>query len=318
MHARADEPLELEWNAPAGCPKQEDVLAEVRRIVGSGEVRRKVHATANVSSDGGRWSLSLKTEDGGERTLDGHSCKAVASAAALVLALTLQTDAPPPPSATPSASIPPPPPASSSATPPPPPPPPRAKLSPLVLRAGGGIALSGVPDVAAVATTEVGLRFGRFEGDVTFAFLSETSRANPADVAVGGQFAQVALGAVGCLAPLVFDERPAIGVWGCAGGEVEWMFARRYGPKTPNDTTPDEATYAYFAPVVSPRITYTPIRQVALVLQTTFSFPLETPAFGLLCPSTSRDPNCPAGAFQRIFRVPPAGLRVVLAVELRF
>lgn len=322
MHARADEPLELEWNAPAGCPKQEDVLAEVRRIVGSGEVRRKVHATANVSTESSRWSLSLRTEDGGERTLDGHSCKAVASAAALVLALTLQTDAPPPPSATPSASVPPLPPVSSSALlpPPPPPPAPKPRLAP-ILRAGGGIAPSGVPGVAGVGMAELGARYGRFEADLEFAFLSETfqddgSGSDPSTTIIGGQFSEVALGALGCIAPLSLPEKTQIEVWGCGGGEVEWMLARRVGPFHPN--FPTEATYAYFAPIVSPRLTWSPLRRLAVVLESTFSFPLERPRFVLCKLSVDAQGRCPAGGEVPIFRVPPAGLRVVLAVELRF
>jgi hypothetical protein len=322
MHARADEPLELEWTAPPGCPTQDDVLAEVRRIVGSGEVRRKVHATANVSTENGRWSLALKTEDGGERTLEGHTCKAVASAAALVLALTLQTDPAPLPSVTASASVlPPPPPASSSAPPPPPPPPPtpKTRLSP-IMRAGGGIAPSGVPGVAGVGMAELGARYGRFEGDLTFAFLSETFQDDGSGSDVGGQFAQVAVGALGCIAPLAAvgatSDKSQIDVWGCAGGEVEWMLARRVGPFHPG--FPTEATYAYFAPVVSPRLTWSPLRRLAFVLESTFSFPLERQRF-VLC-RLPVDPNgaCPMGGEVPIFRVPPAGLRVVLAVELRF
>jgi hypothetical protein len=329
MHVRAEgDPLELEWNAPKGCPTHDDVIGEVRRIVGTGEVRRRVRAIANVSniasSGGERWSLQLKTEEGGsggERTLDGHSCKAVASAAALVLALTLQTDPAPPPSVTsasapPSASVPPPP----TSAPVPPPPSPKLRVAPL-LRAGGGIALSGLPSAAGVAAAELGARYGRFEADITFAYLSETSQTDPADKEglSGGQFAQVALGAIGCVAPVVGPEKPGIEVWGCAGAEVEWMLARRYGPISPMTSgIPTEATNAYFAPVISPRLTWAPFRRVAFVLESTFSFPLERPRFVLCQLPIGPDGQCPTGAEQPIFRAPPAGVRALLAVELRF
>lgn len=318
VHAEGD-PLELEWDAPKGCPTHDDVIAEVRRIVGTGEVRRRVHAVATVSNEGVRWSLKLETEQGGaggERTLDGHSCKAVASAAALVLALTLQTDPAPVPSVTPSASssVPPPPPTTSSAPPILPPPTPKPSIMP-VLRAGGGAALSGVPGVSPMANAEIGVRYGRFEGAAVFTFVSETSQASQRDPDTGGAFAQVALGGIACIAPVVGTEKPGIEVWGCAGAEVDWMIARRYGPKDPTDMTPDEATYAYFAPILSPRVTFAPFRRLAFILNSTFSFPVENQAFTLKCRPNAVD--CPTG-FDRIFRVPPAGVRVGLLVELRF
>ncbi len=314
MHVRAEgEPLELEWNAPKGCPTQDDVLAEVRRIVGTGEVRRHVHAVAQVSGDADHWSLALRTEEGGsggERTLDGHSCKAVASAAALVLALTLQTDPAPIPSVTASVSVPPP----ATTTPPPQP---KTRISPL-LRAGGGLALSGVPGIAGLATVELGARYGRFEGDITFAFLSQTSQTAPnAEFGgpYGGQFTHLGIGALACIAPVVPSEMPSVEVWGCVGGEVGWLGVRGLGTAK---TLPFEDTYTYFSPVISPRLTWAPLRRVALVLESTFSFPLETKRFFVCRSGLDRAGKCPVGGDVTIFSVPPAEVRVALAVELRF
>jgi hypothetical protein len=85
----AEPPVQLAWNAPSGCPNADAVLTEVRRNLGA-ETPHRVVARADVTELGAeRWSVHLVTEvDGvaGERSLEANSCASLASAAALILA----------------------------------------------------------------------------------------------------------------------------------------------------------------------------------------------------------------------------------------
>jgi hypothetical protein len=104
--ARGDDaaPVRLQWIAPAGCPTNAEVVASVERILGgsAGGTRQAVTARAVVSKLGSsRWRVRLTTQVGastGERTVDADSCRAVADAAALILALAVNPEsaAPPP------------------------------------------------------------------------------------------------------------------------------------------------------------------------------------------------------------------------------
>ncbi len=89
--------LVLDWHAPEGCPTAAEVQSEVMRLVGSNALPGRqlfVHAEAkNVGL--AQWTLTLQTSiEGsvGERSLAGKSCRAVADAAVLTLALTLNPE----------------------------------------------------------------------------------------------------------------------------------------------------------------------------------------------------------------------------------
>jgi hypothetical protein len=85
-------PVSLIWNAPPDCPGRDAVLADVQRILG-GPTNRAVAAQADVTELGPEhWSVHLVTSvDGatGDRTIDANSCASLASATALILALTV-------------------------------------------------------------------------------------------------------------------------------------------------------------------------------------------------------------------------------------
>jgi hypothetical protein len=90
--AFAADPVDLIWNAPAGCPSRDAVLAEVVRILG-GPPSRPLVAHADVTEmSADHFSLHLTTDveaAQGERTLDTNSCASLAQAAALILAWTI-------------------------------------------------------------------------------------------------------------------------------------------------------------------------------------------------------------------------------------
>ncbi len=89
--------LELDWQAPAGCPGMSSVRAEVLRLARvETKPRSPLRARAAIRRYEGTWQLALSTElDGlsGERALTASSCRALADAAALTLALILNPDA---------------------------------------------------------------------------------------------------------------------------------------------------------------------------------------------------------------------------------
>jgi hypothetical protein len=100
-HALAGSP-DLGWNAPPECPTRDEVLAEVDRVLaGSRETRIPAAANADVAATvNGRWSavLRINARDGqGERRFEADTCREIASATALILAVTVENGAPPPP-----------------------------------------------------------------------------------------------------------------------------------------------------------------------------------------------------------------------------
>lgn len=93
-------PISLRWSAPAGCPAESDVLAEVFRVLGGppdfGSPRHlRAEGTILRKSDGA-YRVHIVTDMGGaigERDLSAPACAAVSKAAALIVALTFDPDA---------------------------------------------------------------------------------------------------------------------------------------------------------------------------------------------------------------------------------
>ncbi|HVY37334.1 MAG TPA: hypothetical protein VHM31_05345 [Polyangia bacterium] len=86
------------WSAPAGCPSQQQVEADIARLVG-GDLRLRdgSELRADVSVSGGPpWSADLTTLHAGRvgrRTIESPSCQAAAEAVALIIALSIDPDA---------------------------------------------------------------------------------------------------------------------------------------------------------------------------------------------------------------------------------
>ena len=90
-------PLELTWGAPPQCPSGAEVQREVLHLLGasSGPLPHLVAQATVIEEAPNRWGLTLRTQlDGaaGERALVGQSCRSVADAAVITLALTLNPD----------------------------------------------------------------------------------------------------------------------------------------------------------------------------------------------------------------------------------
>lgn len=94
-HARAASAgeLELTWTAPPGCPTSSDLRDAILRS-SNGESRERVEAVARVErTEPQRWSVTVQTTRAGvasaERRLEATSCRALADATAVILALAL-------------------------------------------------------------------------------------------------------------------------------------------------------------------------------------------------------------------------------------
>jgi hypothetical protein len=92
--------LDLEWEAPESCPSSTDLRASIRQLLGATPgpyANTNVSVRATASEEGsGRWLGTLETRSGpntGKRTLRAESCKAVAGATALIIALMIDPDA---------------------------------------------------------------------------------------------------------------------------------------------------------------------------------------------------------------------------------
>jgi hypothetical protein len=91
--AAGEAALDLRWRAPAGCSPEVELRAEVERLVGhpvpAGEAPA-LRAEAAVGGVEGAWRVRLRTSvDGadGEKWLEAPSCRSLADAVALVVAL---------------------------------------------------------------------------------------------------------------------------------------------------------------------------------------------------------------------------------------
>jgi hypothetical protein len=97
--AQTAAPIELKWRALEGCPSEETVLARVRKIAGATRpTANTLRADASVTQPSdGLFSLRLEIHYGNlaaVRNIEGKSCKDLAGAAAVALALLLSSEEP--------------------------------------------------------------------------------------------------------------------------------------------------------------------------------------------------------------------------------
>jgi hypothetical protein len=85
LPASADEPrVSLTWNAPDVCPREATVRASLATLLAGSA--NAVDARADVRRLGERWEVVL-VMNGGERRLEADSCRALADATALIIAM---------------------------------------------------------------------------------------------------------------------------------------------------------------------------------------------------------------------------------------
>jgi hypothetical protein len=94
--AESDGYLALTWDAPSACPSRTDALAAIRRTLGDAGPTAPLRAHVALSpSEGDRWVAHVRLGDGDARgrRIEGESCRAVADAAELVVAMAMNPNA---------------------------------------------------------------------------------------------------------------------------------------------------------------------------------------------------------------------------------
>lgn len=98
--AHAEEPaLTLDWSAPRGCPSRDEVLTDATALLhGSLEAQARTAASAVVRPIAEQqWEVTLTVESRGARTtrtVKARDCRALASATAVILAVSAEGDSP--------------------------------------------------------------------------------------------------------------------------------------------------------------------------------------------------------------------------------
>jgi hypothetical protein len=217
-------PVELSWDAPAGCPNAETVRGGIARGVPSapGGVARVRAAVVVRQVEAERWRASVDLHGAdwaASRTLTGPTCDTVADAAGLVIVLALATElherevvveAPPPP-------------------PPRPPPAPPAQVvsspsSPIVTV--GALADAGtLPSATPGLALGLGWHAVRARLELRGAFFSPQSATLAAPPGAGASVSLLAASLHGC-----FLSRGAL-FWGpCVEAGAERLSGAGFGP----------------------------------------------------------------------------------------
>ncbi|MFO0762547.1 MAG: hypothetical protein U0359_39270 [Byssovorax sp.] len=297
----------LTWKAPEGCPAAAEVSAEVDRLLGPKGARpaAPIQAEASVvADDRGGYRVHLETRSSGPtrvREIKGSSCKALADATALILAMMIDpsaalasappsasASAPPPPAPPPSASAsapPAPPPSASASTPPPPPsappaPPPRPipSIEPRAPRAPLTLGFSGqaVIDAGSLPGVSPGLSLGaavgyRFlRGEIGALFLPARDQTAATKASAGATVDLLAGTLTGCFWPTVWKLQ----LGPCAGLELGRIRARAFGV-----TSPGEGTALWSAFRAGGGLAWSPIAPLFLGLRLEMAVPLQRPGF---------------------------------------
>jgi hypothetical protein len=246
--------LDLTWRAPPSCPPGPEIEREITRLVGSApRDKGMLKATVDVAgSDDRVWRARVRSEYGGEigeRSLEGTTCRAVARAAALVVALTVDSHAgeePLPPPRVPDLVLPPPP------SPSPPPPRPRTHRWYVLLGPRSEAGLLPRPGVG--AGIGVGIRFPVGSLEVTAAAYAPEN-FTVAGTATGGRFTLISAGARLC--PRIVGA--AIDLLACVTAEFDRLSAEGFGVTTPDTAATNLATFG-----VGPRVDFFPSRSLHL------------------------------------------------------
>lgn len=91
--AFADETEGLAWSAPAECPTGEEVRRAIFEHLPEGAAELRGEVVIEASPRGYRARLTLEGDEGGTRELEAESCRSVARAVALVIALSVDPSA---------------------------------------------------------------------------------------------------------------------------------------------------------------------------------------------------------------------------------
>jgi hypothetical protein len=88
---RVEQLMELELQAPVACPRKEQIVAAVERLVHTSRAT-PLTARAVIAEDGGRFHVELASQNG-QRRFEGATCRAVSEALVVILALMIDPEA---------------------------------------------------------------------------------------------------------------------------------------------------------------------------------------------------------------------------------
>jgi hypothetical protein len=301
------EPVALIWNAPPTCPNAQTVHDQVERSLGaSPKELASVAAVVNVlQASDGLWRASLVVHShgkGAERRFEAESCPALASAAALIIALAAEgADEPAPVPAAPERRVPegrdglsiaagP-----SAATPAPGwnPSGPSFLVGVLI----DGHTMPSEPaigvEVAAGQSWNASLWRLRLLGTGTFFLPEDLPQANFGFPS--GDYWMLSFGGRGCLTAVL--SRWEVG--SCLGGELAVMRGTNIGQ------TPAHSTQYWASPLGSAVVAVTILPDVVVFARA-----------DVVIPSTRRSFAADGGG--EIYKVPAVAARGAVGIELRF
>lgn len=303
--------VNLEWSAPAACPGEAEVLADVERLLGERRLAVEVAVRAVITGDSEGHAATVTIDQAAARQLRARECAALARAIALVIAVAVDPVAtiehleivePAPPEPAPIVPGPPPRPPvlgpvivdprpAPMPTPPPATPPRPRPGSEHAITIRGGL-LVGVTPLATGAVA-LGYRLDRGLLRVEARALYGTPRRLDYPDGVGARLQSVTVGALACVAP----ERPRVRFPLCLGLEAGPLIGRAIGAEAPRlraDLWASGLVGAGLVARLGPR--------VALVVGAEFAVALRRPGFHI-------------GAREVLTRAPAVGVRALLGLE---
>jgi hypothetical protein len=313
--AQLDAPLpDLEWDAPLECPTRQAFMGELERALGRARTRRVGHVrVAIVQNADTSWTAIVRTsadDASAERVLRAETCQTVASAAAVIAAVAIETPSQPTPAEAASPEAP------SVASKPAAEVAHRAKPSDREEPPHAGIesqlafGVAGIVDTATMPALDVGI-----EGTVAWAarvaslrlrlgvsgdlFGDEVTTA-PGHAADGGTFSLASAGARACGTRLFGP----VEVGPCVGGEVDVMRG------TGTAQTSLEKNGVWSALDGSALASWSPGRRVGLNVRLDGVLPLARPSFVIAQQAGTGD------IF--VHRSAAVTFRAAVGIELRF
>ena len=285
--AAATPRVSLRWSAPVGCPSGARVEQEVERLLASVATRPPrplvVDAVVEAEPEG---SLRVRLElagDGGPRVreLRAASCVALADAAALIIAMTIDPDAvaatqPPAPPPSPPVPVPVPvpallpPPPLPAAAPVPAPPPSRPRFH---LLAWAQADVGTLPGASFAAGGAAAVSFGALRVELGLGASPARAAVIPQRPSAGGDVSLIAGSAGACfgvLAPGPIELAP------CAALEIGRLHAAGFGV-----SAPDQGSALWTAARAGGRLGWWPWPSFGIVIRAEAAVPFARPRFVL-------------------------------------
>ncbi len=295
-----EETIDLDWDAPPGCPGADEVRQRLARFVtaGASGPRVAVDARVHAGAEGYVLDLEIRIESGVlRRRIDAAACDVLASATALVTAVMLDPanlaerveaapDPTPAPSPVASAPVP-----SAERKP-------RARRRPAVdvalgLRAGGS--WGWLPRGAAIFAPHLALRVATARIELVGVTALHQDRRSSTEPSAGARFQPWVAGARGCWAPVVGPVELPI----CTGIEAGQIRAQGFGLATPQSIAATWVAWPFGASIM-----WAPHRRVAILAGVEGWVAVARPRFVV----------ADLGA---LYAPPRAGVRLFAGVEVR-